>query len=386
MLFAPSQQFDARPRRNAEGNYAFLARSSRPEIHRVRELLANLLAEYPAADQTELVSRIRSGSDVQFRSATFEILLHAILHRLGYGLEPHPKLPNGSAARPDFIVTAPSGDRFYVEAVLATEDRGEDPASNARMAVVLDQIAKASHPNFLLEIDTEGSPATPPAGKALVREILQWLDGIDPDQVKQQIDVFGLKETPTLNWQHENWKMSFRPIPLRPERRGKATTLIGMQGGQAGIVNAWTPIRKAVKYKGGRYGELDLPLIVAVNTDSFHIDRIDEMQALYGEEQFWFSTEDPQREPRFARAPNGAWHGKRGAESRRVSGAWLFNDLTTYTVAVCRHTLYVNPWSKHAIPPCLRRLPHATPDADKMQWIDGTSIREILGVGEAWPE
>jgi hypothetical protein len=126
--------------------------------------------------------------------------------------------------------------------------------------------------------------------------------------------------------------------------------------------------------------------VVAVNIDSFHLDRIDEMQALYGEEQFWFASDDLQSEPRFARAPNGAWRGKRGAESRRVSAAWLFNDLTMYSIATRRNTLYINPWSNHTIAPCLRRLPHASPEAEKMQWLEGTSIRELLGVNEAWPE
>lgn len=384
MLFSLAKQADASPKLNAEGEYAFLARSSRPEIHRVRELLEGLLAEFPAKDQAELVARIQSGDDVQFRSATFEVLIHAMLRRLGYEMESHPELPNGSKARPDFLVTSPTGDRFYVEAVLASEHRGEDPASNARMAVVLDLIAKASHPNFLIEIDTEGAPATPPQGKALVRQVLRWLDGLNPEQVKQQLDASG--EAPVFNWHHEDWKLSFRPIPLKPERRGKASTLIGLHGGKAGIVDAWTPIRAAVKHKGGKYGNLELPLVVAVNMDSFHLDRIDEMQALYGEEQFWFAADDPHLEPRFARAPNGAWRGKSGAESRRVSAAWLFNDVTIYSIATRRSTLYVNPWSNLTIAPCLRRLPHAYPEAEKMQWLEGTSIRELLGVHEAWPE
>lgn len=386
MLFQPSQQTHALTKRNAEGEYAFLARSSRPEIQRVRDLLESLIAEYPPVDQAELIARIQSGSDVNFRSATFEILLHAILLRLGYKLESHPDLPNGSKAKPDFLVTSQTGDRFYVEAVLASEDRGEDQASNARMAVVLDQIEKASHPNFRLAIETQGFPTTPPPGRALVKKILLWLNGLDPDEVEQQIDVFGLEQAPTLNWQHENWKLSFRPIPLKPERRGKALNLIGLQSSQPGIVDAWTPITAAVKHKGGKYGDLELPLVVAVNIDSFHLDRIDEMQALYGEEQFSFTADDPQREPKFVRAPNGAWHGKRGAESRRVSGAWLFNGVSVYSVAVSKSTLYVNPWAHHAIPQCLRRLPHATLEAEKMKWLEGASIRELLGVHEAWPE
>lgn len=108
----------------------------------------------------------------------------------------------------------------------------------------------------------------------------------------------------------------------------------------------WTPIRDAVRFKGSKYGKLDKPLLVAVNFGSLHLARLDEMQALYGQEQFMFSVDEPDKEPRLERAPNGVWRGRTGPQATRVSGAWLFNDLTPYTVASRRHTIYFNPWPR----------------------------------------
>lgn len=154
----------------------------------------------------------------------------------------------------------------------------------------------------------------------------------------------------------------------------------------AGYIDEWTPIRNAVKFKGSKYGELDKPLLVAVNFSSFSLDRIDEMQALYGQEQFAFSVGEPDKEPRFERLPNGAWLGKRGPQATRVSGAWLFNDLNPYSIQSRRHTLYFNPWASKPLPEVLTHLPHAIERGGKVHWEKGFSLSQVLELPDGWPE
>ena len=119
--------------------------------------------------------------------------------------------------------------------------------------------------------------------------------------------------------------------------------------------------------------------------DSFHLERIDEMQALYGQEQFTVAIGQYQSEPTFSRAPNGAWYGRGGPQSTQVSGAWIFADLNPYTVASRSQTIYVNPWAKRALPGDLMQLPHAVLMADKMVWHEGISLREAFAPDEQWP-
>lgn len=386
MLFTHRQRTDASAKTNRESEFAFMDRSARPEIERVRQFLEELVQGYPSEEQAELAARIRSGDDTHFKSSAFELLLYAFLVRLGYSLRPHPELQNGCDARPDFHVTAPTGEEFYLEAVLASPNNGTNPAAEARIGTTLDALAKASHLNFMVAVEMEGVPLTQPSGARLRDASLTWLNTLDPDAVQAVIDRHDLFAAPTLSWSHENWEVLLRAIPLKRERRGKATTLIGVLDGGGGIIDEWTPIRNALKFKGSKYGPLDKPFLVAVNFASFHLDRIDEMQALYGQELFHFSAQDPTGEPRFDRAPNGAWHGKNGPQATRVSGAWLFNDLNPYTVASRRNTVYLNPWAAHRLPNVLKQLPHAIGQDGEMSWYDGISLRQCFNFSEQWPE
>jgi hypothetical protein len=89
----------------------------------------------------------------------------------------------------------------------------------------------------------------------------------------------------------------------------------------AGWIDGWTPIRDAILAKARWYGDLDLPMIVAVNVDTFNLDPIDESQALFGQEQFIYTVGKQQEEPRFERAPNmvGARRSTWKAVQRRVA-------------------------------------------------------------------
>jgi|GEM_PF-5496206 len=108
MLFIEYLRNDSSPKAHLESDFSFLDRSSRPEIERVRHYLENLVGEYPQEERDELVARLKCGDDTHFKSAVFELALYTFLVRLGYALSPHPELPNGSKARPDFHVTTPT--------------------------------------------------------------------------------------------------------------------------------------------------------------------------------------------------------------------------------------------------------------------------------------
>lgn len=156
-----------------------------------------------------------------------------------------------------------------------------------------------------------------------------------------------------------------------------------MYGMEGGIVDDWTPIRDALKRKGRHYGELTLPLVVAVNAAAFNLDRIDEVQALFGQEQVIVG---PGVEPRMSRAKNGAWVGPGGPQGRRVSGAWLFNNLTPYTISSRRNTLYLHPHPLRPLPESLLSLPHARVVDGQISRVDGLSLRDIFGLHLEWPE
>lgn len=384
-VFDRVERKDDSPKQSTESFFAFYNRSARVEFENIRSFIQICINNYPSNEKKELICRLRSGNDVHFRSACFELFLHEILLRQGFTLLPHPQLPNGSSKKPDFLVTDPTGERFYLEAVLASEKSDDDKGAAARKSVVLDILAKYPHDNFMIAIDDEGSPKSSPSGKKLKNEIHAWLDSLEPDKILEKMDSEGFDSIEPMVRNYDGWDLQIRPIPLDPERRGQSSTLIGIGGQGGGFIDSWSPIRDAIKSKGGKYGELDIPLVVATNVKCFHLDRLDEMQALFGQEQIVYQR-GTNPEPKMLRAPNGAWHGKNGPDYTRVSAAWIFNDLHASSLAHRRHTVYFNPWAKMPAPKSLKRFPSAQPHFDKIVWHEGFSIREIFELDEEWPE
>ncbi len=384
MLFEDKERTYNGPKTYIEGDFEYLDRSARTEARRVREFLEHWISQLPKDEATEIVARIESGDKKNFESATFEIILFAVMSQLGCSIEIHPDLGNGSGKHPDFLVRTSGGEEFYLEAVLASEFSAAELAAEKRKDVVLESLERLDSPNFFLGINAEGNPDSPPRGRTLRNELSIWLGGLDPDQIAKEVDDKGAEAIPTMVWNHDNWNIKFEAIPKKRERRDMGQRVIGSLFGGGRFVNGWEPIRDAIRSKGNHYGELDKALIVAVNIDAFSLDRIDEMQALFGEEEYVFSHSNSNAQS--GRAPNGAWHSRKGPQYTRVSGAWLFGALNPWNILSRKNTVYFNPWSALKLPTLLEQLNHASVFEDKMRWVDGYSLAEILGLHESWPE
>ncbi len=386
MLFEEKLRTYSGPKTYDERDFDFLDRSKRKEAEKVREFLNYWIERFPEAEQKELASRILSRDSKAFESATFEIVLYAILTNLGASIEIHPDLDNGSEKHPDFLVSFGEGEEFYVEAVLASEHSEAELAAERRKNVVLDSIERMESPNFFLSINAEGNPETPPSGKTLRRELSAWLAKLDPDVVANAVDEHGFEAVPKMQWHHDGWEIEFEANPIKPEKRGIGQRVIGVLSGGARFINEWEPIRDALRSKGNRYGELSKPLVVAVNVEAFSLDKIDEMQALYGQEEYVFSRDNPGAQPEMRRAANGLWNGPHGPQYTRISGTWLFGGMSPWNIVSRKNTVYFNPWAQLAAPDELRRLNHASANEGKMEWVDGIPLAELLGLESSWPE
>jgi hypothetical protein len=173
--------------------------------------------------------RYCSRSRRNFASATFELFLHEYLRRLGFQPTLHLALPNGSPNRPDFRVTCPDGQSLYVEAVLASDDDGRDIAGEARKAVALQFLDSTTHANFMVAIDSDGYPTTQRSGKRLAKEVLRWLDSLDAEALLGASLAGGYEVLPEMTWQHEDWRVQIRPIPVDVEARGRQRRLVGIR-------------------------------------------------------------------------------------------------------------------------------------------------------------
>ncbi len=386
MLFDAKERTAQDFKSHIETDWDYLDRSGRVEAKLVREFLNHWVSVYPDEDRPELISRIRGGDDRALQSAVFEIVLFALLRSIGCSVTVHPELPGGTLKRPDFLAVTPKDQPIYVEAVLASEHSQADVAARKRTDAVLNAIEKVDSPNFFLLVKATGHPERPPNGKVLRGKLRDWLSSLDPDDVAREMRESGNSVSPRITVELDDWVIVFDAIPKKAERRGKGQRVIGALSSGVGWSNVWEPIRDAVKAKGNRYGKLPHPLLVAVNVDAPSVERSDEMQGLFGEEEYVFDSSDLSAAPQIRQKPNGVWRGPEGPQYKRVSGAWIFSNLSAWNMVSRVNTVYWNPWASKTLPSLFTIASHAKLEGEKMQWNEGQSVGDILGLHAQWPE
>jgi hypothetical protein len=379
------------PARYAEPSFSYLNRSARPAVKRIRQVLEAWFGQYPESEQAELRGRFRSNDDRQHNSAFFELLLHEVLAAMGCFVEIHPSpLDSGTTRHPDFLVRPRAGSCFYVEAILATAESAEESAARARKNEVYDALNRLDSPNFFVGLDIAGAPSTPPSAKRIRAFLKKRLDKLDPDEIGAHWKSGQIKAVPKWPYEHDGWSITFYPIPKSPKLRGQSGVRpIGMVSPEARFVDSSTPIRNAIVEKAGRYGDLKLPYIIAVNAlDEAPVDKIDIMDALFGNEQYTvaFGKTGMVSEPEISRAPNGAWTSEARPRYTRVSAVLLTLGLFPWTVGSARTYLVHNPWAQRPYSSPLTRLPQGIPEDGQIRWQEGDSLYEILGLPPQWPD
>lgn len=136
--------------------------------------------------------------------------------------------------------------------------------------------------------------------------------------------------------------------------------------------------------KAGKYGDLDLPFLVAINAQEQHLDRIDMMEALFGKEGYLMSRES--EDVRMVREPNGLWTSATGPRYSRVSAVLLVSSLVPWSVGSCSPWLFLNPWAKRPLPSVLTAVSTARPSHEdhKMIFSDGADGTALFGLPPNW--
>ncbi|AMP03757.1 hypothetical protein [Collimonas pratensis] len=366
-------------------DFEYLNLSNRPEAARVREFLCNCLEHYPVEHRNELIKRMRA-SDIQFASATFELILHEMFVRLGWSVTVHPEILDGNGRLPDFLVCSTDGESFYVEAALARQYSQQELAAEKRKNQILKVIDNFPSPNFLLQIDPDGSPRSNVPGKKLRHALRTWLNKLDVNSV--EAEYLAGKALPQMIFEHDGWHITFGAIPRRADRRDGGRRTIGILGFGVRSIDIRDSIKSVAKFKNGRYGELDFPLVVAINIEQHAVDVSQERDALFGQLQLWIArNEGVGAVQEYARLPDGVWNGPDGPQCTRLSGVWLFRSLDAWHFAARgSNMLYENPRPAHKLPSASRIFTHAVVEDGKLVERPGVSLNELFGLTKEWPE
>jgi hypothetical protein len=383
LLFDQFQREDTGPALYGESDFAYLNRSARTSVDRIRRNITEWFGRYPASERGPFRKRFRSPDDIDHRSVWFELFLHELITRLGARIEVHPAVP-GTTRRPDFLIESPGAASCYLEATVASGLSREQRITRKVENRVYDHLNRVLiDSDFFLVVEVVGHPRkTPPVGE-LTRFIKSQMALLDPDVLARNLEARGGEAGPKWRYDLEGWTVTFQPLPKSPASRGKpgVRPIVGWsEGGPARPIDPRTPLRDAVMRKASRYGVPDLPYVVAVNALDSFVDRTAIMEALVGAEQIlYYQTPDGgTRGPIPTRARDGVWWGPHGPRATRVSAVLVAQAFNPWPSSWETIRLYHNPYARIPYEGVLNRLHRALPEGDGLRFRDGELVQAIF--------
>jgi hypothetical protein len=362
-----------------EPHFSYLNRSARSTFVTIRATLDEWFRHVPVERRNALRQRFRSLNNNQHDSALFELVLHEMLLRLGCTVVWEPTIGDRST-RPDFLVQTPDGQRFYLEATVVTGKSAEEAAAEARMNEVYDAINRLESPNFFIGVCVFGAPRSPVPAKRLRRFLAARLAELDPDEVNARFNARDPDGLPRWRFEHDGWIVDFFPIPKRDEARGRpGIRPLAMFYNANVTLDIVEHVRKAVESKASRYGQLDLPYLIAVNVREAFREK-EFCNALFGDLTCQFDTASGAMSG--THRPNGAWSGRKHT---RVSAVLIADNLHPYRAAQASVAIWHNPWAARPATGLLPSITHYLPVNGRIQRRDGRTLGDLLNLPAGWP-
>ncbi len=387
MLFDSITRQDKDPRGHAEPLFSFLNRSSRQSSHEIRKLLEAWFLCYPSEHQGDLKARFRSYNDLTHQSAFFELYMHELLLKIDYEVDIHPEI-KGISTHPEFLIKLKGKRRFFVECTLAKGSHDDVATENVENRVY-EALDRMNSPNFFIMINVDGFPKSSPPARKWRTYLEKKLSKLDPDKLGEILKKGGLEAFPSWSTEFDGWKVTFKPIPKSPKKRGKpGIRPIGVRFSAVEWSKTHINIKNSINEKATKYGNLDLPYIIAINVQDFCCDDLDVMDGLFGNEITSVTiNQNGLYEFTPGRKPKGAWIGPQGPQNTRNSAALIFRNLSWGNIAKEAPILWHNPWAQK--PLVIKTLPLfqkiVNKENERIELIKGKLSREIFNLPENWP-
>jgi len=379
-LFGPKIRDLTRYPLNGEHDFEYLDKSARPEAARVRDFLERAFSFWPAERQAEMAARMPTKN---YRSASFELVLHELLRPRAKTVHVEPP-KEGTPNRPDFLAEMDWGS-FYLEAIDANEETPERIAERKRVGELVDLVNQMPSDNFFVGFEIEAAGPGQPSAASIKGYLSTKLKGLDPDDDSIWIGDEGY-QAPEWVWEDAGWRIVFRPMPKKAEARGApGRRPVGTLSERLHLVDGVGAIRGAVKTKATRYGPMDRPYVIAVNLNSFSVDEVDYVDALFGS----LVIIDRETEAGFKSYPvrenDGSFGWAKKPRYTRVSAVAIFNDVDPWNVAQRRGVLVHNPWGTHPLPTGQLGIDEAQYVGGALQRQPGVPLWSLLELPADWP-
>lgn len=373
-LFEEFQRDDMGYREPNERIYSFLNRSGRSEYKHTRRVLNSWFRDIPETYQKALKTSFCAG-DRQHLGAFFEIYCHALLKKQGFSVDLQQVVDQTYGNPIDFLAKTLEASLFYLEATVAS-----DSDNSSRSQEQLNHLRKALNAlkelPFRLTLEIEQESNHLPVSK-ICKEIRQWLETLDPDEVSQNEGMPDRDTRPRYSWKHDGWHIDFiaLPRPLEEKDQGRETVFYESSSGKwSGARNA---LHRKLEEKAKKYGSLQLPYIIAVDVLSSDSLGCDVDEVFFGQEIVLIDpesgtmtqTRSPFRPKRPSRE-NGFWIGQEERlRNQQVSAVLIINELMPWSFARKTSLLWHNPWAEKPLNLNIWQGPQMVLDEDRSQWL-----------------
>jgi hypothetical protein len=327
-----------------------LARGESDLDRRARAALELWFEELPIDEQAAMHSRLLA-DDGGFRSAFFELFLHALFTRLGYSPQIHPQVSTEHERAPDFLLRRGNSPRFYLEATVVDEESTE-VARQRKLAIMFQALREITSDAFDLGLESAEFREESFDRKRVIRSVQNWVDALDPVQV----DIEGMsksKQGKVANFADGPLSLRVWAIPRAINARGIRTRVRVIRvGTEVRRVACAAAVRRSLGRKSRRYGDMHLPYVVAVNALGFGCDAEEIQGAAFGTLSTLIpESNDPSTPTVTTRADDGAMSDADRSGSLRVSGVLAEVGLTPWSMFDVRTTpvLLLNPEARFSL-------------------------------------
>ena len=367
---------------HAEPEYKFLNTSAFRFVDRVRQYSQQWFDRYAEDGKADLYSRFVSKNDVQHASASFELLLHELLLRLGFDVTVHPDVPSTSR-RPDFFA-ANATSSFYLETHVIYRNLTERLVTKHEKRIY-DWINEWDSSDFMLTLDAYGVLDEQPS-KAQIRPLRLLMESHDPDRVCAMVQHGDYYAAPSETVVIGNWRLTAHLFPIPKPHRGRpdmptiASTPSGFTYANCDSLISHKLRNKAAEKQVAR---LDAPLVLAVKVASslFSLER-DVMRTVIGRVGLELGVDETNPAAGMRRSTDGVWFTLDGKPKfNNLQAIWFFCHQPTAapTPVGPRSLLVFNPNVTFRGFESLSHVPHLRLQEDLMRTVNGQDLNDVLG-------
>ncbi|MCI0714267.1 MAG: hypothetical protein L0154_29195 [Chloroflexi bacterium] len=248
----------------------------------IRQRLEAWFARFPAAgpERRDFINKFRAKDNRQYHGAFFELYCHELLLRQGFDVQTHPQTSSRKNSSPDFLVSKDQHPLFYFECTICTYSNQADGIRTNEQEIV-DYVNRNVHsPDYELRLKfIEQTLRTP--NKRKLRAIEHWLERHDAATVRHLWETQQRDQLPVFDWHDvpSGWRAEITVWPAM----SRDNDIIAAISHLPTTLDVKGPVKENLIMKAKHYGNLKLPLVIAINNvTDFLPDEVETAELLLG--------------------------------------------------------------------------------------------------------